>query len=69
MANTKRVVAGALLVVLALLGAYCSYRAYGVHRALNGRPDVNAEGRNWSVGAMACFVGCAVVAVGVRKKG
>src|SRR5690349_20886272 len=59
----KRVIGGVVCVVIGLLGIYCSLQAVRVYRELNGRPDIHDEARNWSTGAMACFVACGVAAV------
>jgi hypothetical protein len=64
----KRVVSGIVILGFGLLGMYCSMRALQVYRGLNGRPDINDSARNWSTGAMACFVACAVVSTLSRKK-
>ena len=64
----KRTVSGILMLAFALLGMYCSLRAFQVHRELNGRPDIHDSARNWSIGATACFVACGVVAVTLGKK-
>jgi hypothetical protein len=63
-----RIIRGILLLVLGLLGIYCSVRAFQAHRDLNGAIDVDDTVRNWSTGATACMVFCGVIATVGRKK-
>jgi hypothetical protein len=68
MKRMKQIFSGICILAFSLLGAYCSWRAFQIHRQLNGQPDIDDSVRDWSSGASACFVACGVIAVLAKKK-